>query len=161
MFPIDVFLSASWFSRAIWKATRTDPCVPWTTRILLFHWQPRWLMCGFQPSAVAAWNGCFLVIWGCCVLRVRPTCSVGVYFQLAFPSLQIPPTVLWLPATAAIAPTSMCLSLTNYAAAHPSHMYACMHANTHTYRATDKHRTVSPWQPAAHAVSTGWWNLAG
>lgn len=32
---------------------------------------------------------------------------------------------------------------------------------THTHTATDKHRTLSPWQPFAHAVSTGWWNLAG
>lgn len=52
--PIVVFLSASWLSHAIWTATRTDPCVPGTTCILLFHWRPWWLICGFEPSTSAS-----------------------------------------------------------------------------------------------------------
>ncbi len=75
-----------------------------------------------------------------CMVWAWPTRSVWVYFGLAFPSLRIPSTVLWRPATAAFGPTDT----------HPPHNTLPSHT------ATDKHGALSPWQPPAHVVSGGW-----
>lgn len=131
----------------------SESCVACTVCTALLYWLTWGMTGGLQASALK--KGHFLLVCRCSVLWVRPTCCGWVYFQMTSSSPQIPPASFWLPATAARTHTNMSFTNQPCCYALPPRMH------THAHKATDKHRTLSPWQPLAHAISTGWWNLAG